>query len=186
MGREFTATRAGERAGSRSTLRGSSSRVDGAAGSVVRAGRAVSRAIGAAWLIGGGTKCASVRAAGMTDVGVGWAIIGTACNTIVDISCMITAAGNSIATPIGSASLIFIVAMKRASIAGARLINVRIEVTPVGTTSLIVVLASYISHVISDLFLHMFFEVQGLTNLDGTTSGDSIVHNVVTRQGRAV
>ena len=138
MGREFAATRAGHRAGSRSTLRDSSSRVDGAAGSVFRAGRAVSGAIGAAWLIGCGTECTSVRAAGMIDVGVGWAIIGSACNTVVDISCMITAAGDSIATPIGGASLVFIVAMIRASIAGARLIIVPIEVTPVGTNNLIV------------------------------------------------
>ena len=106
-----------------------------------RAGRAVIGAIGAAWLIGGRTECASIRAAGMIDVGVGWAIIGSACNTVVDASCMITAAGDIMAgidaTPIGGASLVFIIAIKRTSIAGARLIIVRIEVTPVETDSLV-------------------------------------------------
>ena len=192
IGRELTPTGAGHRTGGRLaytlmlTERGSTSGVHWAAASGFRVGRAVSGAIGAAWIIDGGTEWASVGASRLVDVRVNWAIIGGARNTVVDVSCMITAAGITKlgigATPVGAARLILIVAMNRASIAGARLIVVRIEVTPVGTSSIIVVLARYISHVISDLLLHTSLEVQGLTNLDGTTSWNGVVLNLLTRR----
>ena len=137
IGREFTPTGARQRAAGGGlactlmlTLGGSTSGVHWATSSGFRVGRAVSGAIGAGWIVGGGTECAAVWASGLVDVRVDWAIIGSACNAVVDVGCMITAAGvvnvGIDATPIGVASLILIVATKRASIAGARLIVVRI------------------------------------------------------------
>lgn len=84
----------------------------------------------------------------------------------------------------GAARLILIVARKCASIAGARLIVVRVEVTRVGTNRMIFVLTSYISHVISDLFLHKSLEVHCLTNLDGTTGWNGVVLKLLTRGAR--